>query len=238
MSRRGTYATIGAAVLVMAALVVAALSEPVQVMSRPRSDATSRITPILPPSLTRTGPPTSTVTETSDIGWDPSAVLGVLLQFLLAVVILTALLGVALLVQALVRRRPQLVVAGDGEFAAPPVPEELLRSAADRIALLESGEPRNAIVAAWLDLENAAATSGLARHPAETSTEYTARVLATWPVDRDRLADLAQLYREARFSLHPLGEAERHRALADLKALHADLERAAESQREPEAEPT
>lgn len=238
MTRRGTYATIGAAVLVMAALVVATLSEPVQVMSRPPSDATSPKTPLTPPSLTRPETPTATPTETSDIGWDPSAVLGVLLQFVLAIAILTALLGVVLLVQAVVRRRPRLVTTEDHEFAVPPVPDELLRSAADRITLLEAGEPRNAIVAAWLDLETAAGASGLARHPAETSTEYTARVLGTWPVDHDRLTDLAQLYREARFSLHPLGEGERQRALTDLRVLHADLERAAEDQREREGEPT
>ncbi len=238
MTRRGTYATIGAAVLTMAALVVAALSEPVQVMSRPKSDATARITPLVPPSLTRTTTPTATATETSDIGWDPSALLGVLLQFVLAVVILSVLLGAVLLVQAVVRRRPQLVEAEDADFAVPPVPEELLRSAADRMALLEAGEPRNAIVAAWLDLESAAGASGLARHPSETSTEYTARVLGTWPVDRDRLADLAQLYREARFSLHPLGEDERRRALEDLRVLHEDLQRAADSQLEREGEPT
>lgn len=233
MTRRGTYATIGAAVLVMAALVVAALSDPVQVMSRPQSDRTSQV-PLPPlPSLTRTTP-TATATETSEIGWDPSAVLGVLFQFVVAVIILTALLGIALLAEAAIRRRPRLVDAEDRGFVVPPVPEELLRSASSRLALLDTGEPRNAIVAAWLDLETAAAASGLPRHPSETSTEYTTRVIGTWPVDRGRLSDLAQLYREARFSLHALGEAERHRAIADLQILHDDLERVAEAQRESE----
>lgn len=238
MTRRGAYATIGAAVLCMAALLVAALSDPVTVFSRPRSDETEPFNPSLPPSPSRTTP-TATATETSDVsGWDPSAVLGVLLQFLAALVILAVIFGVALLVQAILRRRPHLVEPEGHAFAVPPVPEELLRSAQARLALLQEGEPRNAIVAAWLDLETAAAASGLARHASETSTEYTTRVVGTWRVDRERLVDLAQLYREARFSLHPLGEVERRRAIDDLTVLHADLEQAAVDQPEREGEPT
>jgi hypothetical protein len=238
MTRRGAYATIGAAVLCMAALLVAALSDPVTVLSRPRSDEAEPFIPSLPPSPSRTTP-TATATETGDAtGWDPSAILGVLLQFFAALVILAAIFGAALLVQAILRRRPHLVEPAGRAFAVPPVPEELLRSAPSRMALLEEGEPRNAIVAAWLDLETAAAASGLPRQASETSTEYTTRVVGTWPVDRERLEDLAQLYREARFSLHPLGEGERHRAIDDLTVLHADLEQAALDQPEREGEPT
>ena len=89
------------------------------------------------------------------------------------------------------------------------MPVELLRSADQRIALLRTGAPRNAIVAAWLDLETSVAATGLPRDPAETSTEFTERVIGTWDVDRLRLGDLAALYREARFSVHELGEAHR-----------------------------
>jgi hypothetical protein len=85
-------------------------------------------------------------------------------------------------------------------------------------------------VAAWLNLETSAAATGLPRDLAETSTEYTERVLATWDVHRTRIDDLAALYREARFSRHPLGEDHRRRAIADLHVLHADLDRVAAGQ--------
>lgn len=234
MNRRGTLAIVAGAVLVMASLLVAALSDPVQVVSRPVSGATSPLarvpsTPSIPTAV-ETATTTTTPPAAESAAWYLALLVGVVLHVLLALVVLAVLFTLAVAVQAAIRRRPRMVETGDGSITVPPVPEELLRSAATRMALLESGEPRNAIVAAWLDLESAAAESGLPRHPAETSTEYTTRVIGTWPVDRERLSDLAELYREARFSLHRLGEAERHRALAALQVLHGDLDRAATAQ--------
>jgi hypothetical protein len=110
----------------------------------------------------------------------------------------------------------------------PEVPEALTGAGADRRrALLTGGEPRNAVVACWVDLEESAAESGLEREPWETPGEYVARVLATWSVDAAALADLAELYREARFSAHPVDEAARGRALTDLDRVHAGLALAA-----------
>ncbi|MEO7754594.1 MAG: hypothetical protein ABIS35_14400, partial [Terracoccus sp.] len=53
-----------------------------------------------------------------------------------------------------------------------------------------------------------------------------------WAVDRARLADLGALYREARFSTHPLGEDHRRRAIHDLEVLHHDLAQVARAQAE------
>jgi hypothetical protein len=231
MTRRGTLASVGAAVLVMAALLAAALADPVQVLSRPRSDETSMTIPEIAPSVPRSSLPEITPDEGIPGGRDPSVVYDAVMQVIMALLVLAALFGLAVLVQSLVERRPHLEAALES-FPVPAVPEELLRSAESRMALLESGEPRNAIVAAWLDLEASAAASGLPRHPSETSTEYTTRVIATWRVDRERLDDLAALYREARFSLHPLGEEQRRRAIDDLRTLHDDLGRAARHERE------
>ena len=47
---------------------------------------------------------------------------------------------------------------------------------------------------------------GLPRHPAETSAEYTIRVLHTWDIAPAALGGLAELYREARYSRHPVTE--------------------------------
>jgi hypothetical protein len=65
----------------------------------------------------------------------------------------------------------------------------------DRIA-----DPNNAIVAAWLALEEAAAASGVHREPAETPTEFTVDVLAATDADPDATRELLALYHRARFS--------------------------------------
>ncbi len=102
-----------------------------------------------------------------------------------------------------------------------------LSLAADRqIEALRSGEPRNAIVACWVALEDAVARVGLPRDPAETSTEFTRRIVQAVTVDSRAATDLAALYREARFSAHPLLEAHRDTAIALLTALSEELRRA------------
>jgi len=89
--------------------------------------------------------------------------------------------------------------------------------------VLLQGEPRNAIVACWLRLEAAVASAGVERFASDTSSELTERVLAEASVDRAAIGELAALYREARFSSHPMGEAERSAAVAALDAVHAGL---------------
>ncbi|KRC85319.1 hypothetical protein ASE25_20005 [Terrabacter sp. Root85] len=229
MSRRGAQVTIVGGAVVMAALVVAALGQPVPLLSRPLDAQTFTPLPTLtslPPSAT---PPRPTSTSTST-PFDPSPVLVTLVQIVLVLAALVVLVVLAQLVRSLLRRRPHLELHEEPDFAIPLVPTELLEEARDRLRDLESGEPRNAIVAAWLGLETSAAATGLPRLTAETSTEYTERVIGVWPVDSARLGDLAALYREARFSVHDLGESHRDRAIADLRVLIADLEQVASRQ--------
>ncbi|GAB3884316.1 DUF4129 domain-containing protein [Terrabacter terrigena] len=229
MSRRGVQLTIAAGAVVMAALVVASTGTPVPLLVRPSAPL-----PTIPPVPTA---PTSVVTDTvpsltitpTPAPFEPSPILVAFVQILLVGTVLVLLLALVRLLVALARR-PHLTVHEEPTFTVPLVPAELLEAARERLRDLESGEPRNAIVAAWLDLEGSAAATGLPRLPAETSTEYTARVITVWAVDRERLADLAALYREARFSMHSLGEEHRARAIGDLRVLIADLERVADEQ--------
>ena len=94
--------------------------------------------------------------------------------------------------------------------------------AAER-ALVERVDVRDAVVACWLRLEEVVARSGVARDPSETSTELATRVLRSLDVDPRAVGTLAGLYREARFSEHPLGEDSRQAARAALQALYDDL---------------
>lgn len=86
-----------------------------------------------------------------------------------------------------------------------------------------SGEPRNAIVACWLRLEEAVTDAGVRPHPAETSTELATRVLHALDVDPRAVGTLVRLFHEARFSEHPLGEDAREEARSALLSLHEDL---------------
>jgi hypothetical protein len=74
-----------------------------------------------------------------------------------------------------------------------------------------------------MELEDAVRASGLRPRDSETAAELTGRVLGSLDVDRSAIHDLAALYREARFSRHPMDEADREAAIAALHRLHADL---------------
>ncbi|MFF3063681.1 DUF4129 domain-containing protein [Oerskovia sp. NPDC057915] len=64
--------------------------------------------------------------------------------------------------------------------------------------------PRDAVTAAWIALEDAAADTGHRRHPAQTPTEFTTTVLDATPADPDAVTTLLRLYQRARFTTHPL----------------------------------
>jgi Domain of unknown function (DUF4129) len=101
--------------------------------------------------------------------------------------------------------------------------EEITGDAEAQRRVLMEGSPRNAIVECWHRFELQAAGAGLQRHLWETSSEFTLRMLDLVAADSHAVAELAVLYREARFSTHPLDEATRARAVADLDAIHAGL---------------
>lgn len=95
-------------------------------------------------------------------------------------------------------------------------------AASARTALL-GGRPRNAIVACWMQLERDAGAAGLPRLEAETSAEYAARVMGEATGNVVPVDELAELYREARFSRHELDDSHRARAVDALEAVIAEL---------------
>lgn len=65
---------------------------------------------------------------------------------------------------------------------------------------LDESDPRQAVLACWLQLEKSVAHTGVARRPSETSGELTRRVLVTYAVDGPGLDTLQRLYGQARYS--------------------------------------
>lgn len=86
-------------------------------------------------------------------------------------------------------------------------------------------EPRDAVVAAWVELENAAARHGWERDPAETSTEFTAHLLAVSPAPAEAIATLRRLYQHARFAAHPVTGDDVLSARAALESIARELEK-------------
>lgn len=114
------------------------------------------------------------------------------------------------------RTVPGAYVDGD----PPGVEEESLQGIlAARLANLGEGTPRNAIVAAWVQLEEFAGRQGLPRQESDTPAEFVARTLAAYALDEAAGQRLAELYREARFSQHPLTESHRDEARRCLERL-------------------
>ena len=101
--------------------------------------------------------------------------------------------------------------------------EAITADAEQQDALLRDGDPRNAIVAAWQRFEVQGASVGVGRKSWETSSEYAIRVLDLVAADSGAINRLAGLYREARFSEHPVTEDHRDRALQALVQIRRSL---------------
>jgi hypothetical protein len=65
-------------------------------------------------------------------------------------------------------------------------------------------EPSDAIVRAWLGLQEAAEASGAARRASETPGEYTTRIVTRFGTDHDAALTLLSLYQGVRFGGHPV----------------------------------
>jgi hypothetical protein len=157
------------------------------------------------------------------------------LNALAVLVQVAALLGLAYVVFKVARWRPRrrrpprigVDPAPDLDFEVLDAPERVAEAigadaSGQRAALLE-GTPRNAIVACWHRFELQARSIGLAREPWETSSEFTLRLLDLVAAEPAAVAELAGLYREARFSDHELSEEARERASATLHRIHDSL---------------
>lgn len=139
--------------------------------------------------------------------------------------VLVALLIVALVVRALVRLLRGDPLTAKDEVQAPILPDVLLAGVRESEARLDAGTSNDAIIAAWLTLERTAAAVGLDDDAARTPAELVTSVLEQWTVDRDAITELAALYREARFSAHPMTEEHRGAARAALRRVRDDLTR-------------
>ncbi|MGO4342237.1 DUF4129 domain-containing protein [Pedococcus sp. 2YAF34] len=140
----------------------------------------------------------------------------------LALVVLAVLVAAARAVREWWQTREE---PDDGVPPGSILPEAVLRGAEEGEELLATGTPANAVVAAWVALESAVRSVGIRDDASLTSAELVTTVLRSYSVERAPLDTLAALYREARFSTHPVGEDMRERAREALQQVQSDLRR-------------
>ena len=127
------------------------------------------------------------------------------------------------------RRREQREAAPSESGATDVAQLTALRRAATRgRQQLEQAPPRrarDAVIAAWLELEDAAAAGGRPRRPAETPTEFTVALLRRHAADEAATRALLRLYHQARFGSTPLPPEAPAAATEALAAVSASLAR-------------
>jgi flagellar basal body-associated protein FliL len=139
------------------------------------------------------------------------------LWIVLWVAVAIMIVGIAVLLWRLWAGRPSRAATGPvaaldtatSEIPIEPEPEPdtpALRTGIELAlqVLDEQREPADAIVRAWLGLQETAAESGIVRRAAETPTEFTSRILSRAFTDDRAVRTLLRLYLRTRFGDHPV----------------------------------
>jgi hypothetical protein len=225
MNRRGTWIVVAAA-LTSLLFATVSTSGGVGLWGEPQWDPTlGERAPLEIDSPFETG---EQLTPLDDGRTDPIELPEWLSAVMRVVIVVIVFVTAIAVLMAGWRNRPRVrwrrKSTGEDDFEVlPDIAAAVVEQAAAQRAALLDGAPRNAIVQCWLRLEHDVAAAGLERDPADTSLEFTERVLARYTVDSEAIIELAALYREARFSDHLLEESHRRTALDALDRLHHTL---------------
>lgn len=202
------WALITTGILAALIAVAAAVSGPLD-FAGPRWQPGAAPRPTLPPSIatptaapTPTKPPVASGASTANFAWIAIVLGAVILAFIV--------FFVARFLLARRRERTRAVagtlqeVTDVVEIDADPSAETgvpyLRRGIRRALGLLDGDrDPSDAIIQAWLGLQESAEDAGFQRQSAETPTEFTTRILRRLEVDAGALATLRRLYLAVRF---------------------------------------
>ncbi|MFC7243302.1 DUF4129 domain-containing protein [Catellatospora aurea] len=212
---------------VAALLMLAAATASVSVLpigrAAPEQSASANPTPTASPSpRTPTPSPSAAPEDAADTGWLGVVGLGVLLAIGAAVLIV--LLKAAAKSTTKFRRR--------AIREKPPVRIAQLTDEEEVVAALDAGlldldddaaDPRTAVIACWVRLEQAAAAAGVPRLPDDTATDLVVRMLHRRRLDAGVLNGFADVYRRARYATHRVDDDMRLQARASLHRLRDEL---------------
>lgn len=127
-----------------------------------------------------------------------------------------ALIGGAMLLGA--RRRGAMV--SEPEQKTGPVARAVEESIDD---LRRERDVRRAVIACYARMERALEGSGRERRPQEAPFEYLARILGRIAGAAPAVRSLTELFEQAKFSIEPMGPAEKERAIAALEELRMEV---------------
>jgi hypothetical protein len=202
--------------------------------------ATPQITSVPVPQLIQSGHPPPANTPAGAVSQPPGAGrmqpdtqlpgwVGVLVT-VLCIGIVGAIVAVIIWMvfrDSLVNRKGRLVP--EEEQAPDPVVsrDQVLAAVDAGLSGLADDEtdPRRAVIACWVRLEEAAASAGTPRHPGDSPTDLVLRLLAAHQVSAPVLYPLAEVYRLARYATHTVDAGMRDRARTALRQLRAELAR-------------
>jgi hypothetical protein len=167
---------------------------------------------------------------------------GVLLLILVIIAMAVALAAAVVLALSLIRNTPPQGAIS----SAAPAPESGIEDEALAEALaagrsaLDGDDARAAIIACYAAMEDSLADAGVARETADSPTDLLRRATARDAVDRSAAAALTDLFREARYSTHPMHDGHLAAARGALDTITASItealaRRAEQEQAEAEA---
>ncbi|MGC5029847.1 DUF4129 domain-containing protein [Micromonospora sp. DT229] len=159
--------------------------------------------------------------------------LGLVAVVLLGMALLAALsyLGWSVM-RSLARRVTRRLPVGVARRNAEGTAREVVAAVDAGLVELDdrSTDPRTAVIACWVRLEEAAAAAGVPRLTGDTPTDLVTRLLRGDPsagvpaiVSADVLGEFANVYREARYATRPVDEHTRDQARAALRRLRGEL---------------
>ncbi|UJP10787.1 DUF4129 domain-containing protein [Microbacterium sp. KUDC0406] len=164
-----------------------------------------------------------------------ATIIAVILAVILCLVVLAL---VVLLLIVIIRRlrelwrgRPLRQRAGadldeqPAAAAAPVIVDAVVirRGIAEAIRVIGgSSDPADAIIAAWVGLEQTAADSGVARAASETPREFTLRIIARRAATEQDVVALVDLYEKVRFGGHSADDGDRRTARTLLERLEEE----------------
>jgi hypothetical protein len=150
----------------------------------------------------------------------------VIVALVVAIVVIRFLLGLL--------RRPhrsrQTARVAAAELAAPDLVEQMTTAVGRAIDALDTDGPAaDAIIKCWQELIAAAEQAGVPPLASDTPQETINRVFGAGQVHAVPLRALAELYREARFSRHPMGADKVSAARGALTLILDDLRQASDA---------
>jgi hypothetical protein len=194
------------------------------VLHRFSSGARSQQPPLVPTPLPAPSEPGGPV-PTRDPE-DPARLPSVPLSLVLGVLAAVALVIAAVVVVRRLRR-PGLRVPqrpGPGSTGSEDDDARLLLSAvrSGRRALADTGDARAAVIACYAGMEDALVASGVPRHASDSPTDLLTRATGAGLAPGPAAPRLTALFREARYSSHPMDASHREaaaRALEEIASL-------------------